>query len=166
MQLRLDDIDNMRREADDKIRNDVKEQVMNALLAANPVEVPKSLVDQEIHSMQHEAMRRMGIEDHSQAPPRENFAEAAERRVRLGLLLRQFIEDSDLHLDRERLRRRVEDICASYENSEEMVQGYLSNPRLLQQLEPMVLEEQAVDLLRERGVEKEKKVAFKDYMNH
>lgn len=165
-QLRRDVVDNMRREADDKIRNDVKEQVMEGLLAANPVEVPKSLVEQEMHTMQHEAMRRLGIEDHAQAPPRERFAEPAERRVRLGLLLRQFIEDNDLRLDPERLRQRVEEICSSYENSSEMVQTYLSNPRLMQQLEPLVLEEQAVDLLREGGVEKEKKVAFKDYMNH
>jgi len=164
-QLKADVTDNMRREADDKIRNDVKEQVMEGLLAANPVDVPRALKEQEMHAMQHEAMRRMGIEDHESAPPREQFAEAAERRVRLGLLLRQFIEDNDLKLDPGRLRQRVEDICASYENSQEMVASYLSNPQLMQQLEPLVLEEQAVDLLREKGVEKEKKVAFKDYMN-
>ncbi len=164
-QLREDVVDNMRREADEKIRNDVKEQVMEALLAANPVDVPRALQEQEMHSMQHEAMRRLGIEDHDQAPPRERFAQAAERRVRLGLLLRQFIEDSELHLDAERLRRRVEDICASYENSDEMVASYMSNPQLMQQLEPLVLEEQAVDLLREKGVENERKVAFKEYMN-
>ena len=164
-QLRKDVVENMRREADEKIRNDVKEQAMDALLDANPVDVPRALKEQEIHSMQHEAMRRMGIEDHDKAPPREHFAAAAERRVRLGLLLRQFIDDNDLRLDPERLRQRVEDICASYENSAEMVTSYLGNPQLMQQLEPLVLEEQAVDLLREKGVEKEKKVAFKDYMN-
>lgn len=164
-QLRQDVVTNMRREADDKIRNDVKEQVMEALLAANPIDVPKALMEQEIHAMQHEAMRRMGIEDHAQAPPRENFEAAAERRVRLGLLLRQFIEDKDLHVDPQRVRSRVEDICASYENSEEMVANYMSNPQLMQQLEPLVLEEQAVDLLIENGVEKEKKVGFSEYMN-
>ncbi|MDZ7644072.1 MAG: trigger factor [Woeseiaceae bacterium] len=164
-QLRSDVVDNMRREADDKIRNDVKEQVMNGLLEANPIEIPNALKEQEMHTMQHEAMRRMGIEDHDQAPPRERFAEAAERRVRLGLLLRQFIEDRELTVDPERVRKRVEDICASYENSSEMVASYLGNPQLMQQLEPLVLEEQAVDLLIENGVEEEKKVGFKDYMN-
>ena len=156
---------NMRREADDKIRSDVKEQVMDALLAANPIDVPKALIDQEAHAMQHEAMRRMGVEDHSQAPPRARFSEAAERRVRLGLLLRQLIEDQNLIVDPERVRSRVEEICASYENADEMVANYLSNPQLMQQLEPLVLEEQAVDLLVKGGVEKEKKVGFSKYMN-
>lgn len=165
-QLREDVKANMRREADDKIRNDVKEQVMGALLAANDIEIPKALKEQEMHSMQHEAMRRMGIEDHSQAPPRENFAAAAERRVRLGLLLRQFIEDSNLRVDADRVRVRVEEICSSYENSAEMVANYMSNPQVLQQLEPLVLEEQAVELLVKNGNEKEKKVGFSEYMNN
>ncbi|MGB5353233.1 MAG: trigger factor [Woeseia sp.] len=162
--LRTDVTANMRREADDKIRLSVKEQVMEALLAANPIDVPKALVDQEAHSMQHDAMRRMGIEDHAQAPPRAQFTQVAERRVRLGLLLRQYIEDNDLHVDPERVRQRVEEMCASYENSEDMVTAYMSNPQLLQQIEPMVLEEQAVELLVKNGVEKEKKVKFKDFM--
>lgn len=163
--LKQDVLENMRREADDKIRSDVKEQVMNALLQANPIEVPKALIDQEAHAMQHEAMRRMGVEDHSQAPPRSSFTEAAERRVRLGLLLRQYIEDQNLVVDAERVRSRVEEICASYENAGEMVANYLGNPQFMQQLEPLVLEEQAVELLVKGGVEKEKKVEFSKYMN-
>lgn len=137
---------------------------MEALLAANPIDVPKALKDQEAHAMQHEAMRRLGIEDHSQAPPREQFAESAERRVRLGLLLRQYIDDNDLHVDPQRLRERVEEMCASYENSSEMVNAYLGNPELLQKLEPMILEEQAVEAIIKNGKEKEKKVSFKEFM--
>ncbi|ANO53052.1 trigger factor [Woeseia oceani] len=163
--LKQDVLQNMRREVDDKVRNDVKEQVMDALLKSNPIDVPKALVDQEAHSMQHEAMRRMGVEDHSQAPPRENFKEAAERRVRLGLLLRQYLQDQKLSVDAGRVRSRVEEICASYENASEMVANYLSNPQLMQQLEPLVLEEQAVEQLVKGGTEKEKKVAFSKYMN-
>lgn len=162
--LRVDVSANMRREADEKIRGSVKEQVMESLLAANPIDVPKALIEQEAHSMQHEAMRRMGVEDHSKAPPRAQFMDNAERRVRLGLLLRQFIEDNDLHVDPQRVRQRVEEMCASYENADDMVTAYMSNPQLLQQLEPMVLEEQAVELLVKNGVEKEKKVSFKDFM--
>ncbi|MEQ8205635.1 MAG: trigger factor, partial [Woeseia sp.] len=162
--LRQDVMQNMRREADDKVRNDVKEQVMDALLKANPIDVPKALVDQEAHSMQHEAMRRMGVEDHSLAP-RENFTVPAERRVRLGLLLRQYLQDQKLSVDASRVRSRIEEICASYENPSEMVANYLSNPQLMQQLEPLVLEEQAVEQLVKGGTEKEKKVTFSKYMN-
>jgi len=164
-QLRKDVLSNMDREAADKVRSDVKEQVMEGLLAANPIEIPQALKDQEMHAMQHEAMRRMGIEDHDQAPARENFAEAAERRVRLGLLMRQYIEEQQLTVDAERVRKRVEDICSSYENAEDMVSSYLGNPQVMAQIEPLVLEEQAVERLIENGVETIREVKFGEYMN-
>jgi trigger factor len=164
-QLKKDVVENMEREATQKVRQDTKEQVMNGLLEANPIDVPKALTDQEMHTMQHEAMRQLGIEDHDQAPPRENFAEGAEKRVKIGLLLRQYIQDNALKVDADRLRERIEDMCGGYENAPEMVANYLSNPQIVAQIEPVVLEEQAIDLLIQNGVEKVKKVVFKEYMN-
>ena len=163
--LRQEVVENMQREARQKVRADVKEQTMQGLLDANPLDVPKALVHQEAQSMQHEAMRRLGIESPDQAPPVENFTEAAERRVRLGLLLRQYIQDEALSVDSERVRAHVEEMCAGYENAQDMVANYMSNPQLVGQIEPMVLEEQALDRLIENGVEKVKKVGFKEYMN-
>ena len=162
--LRSDVAQNMRREADQKIAADIKEQALEGLLDANPIEVPNSLKNQEAHSMQHEAMRRMGIEDHDKAPPQESFAEGAERRVRLSLLVHQLIDDQTIVLDQEKLKARVEELCSSYENSDEMVARYMSDPQIMSQFEPMILEEQAVDWLVENGKVKTKKVSFKEYM--
>ena len=164
-QFRTDVRDNMEREARQKVDADVREQVMNGLIEKNPIDVPQALIEEEMHSMQHEAMQRMGIEDHDQAPPMENFREAAEKRVRLGLLLRQVIAENGIKADDSDLRARVEDICAGYENSEEMVRMYMDNPQVMQQIEPMVVEQKAVEWLLENGKAKGKKVSFKEYMN-
>ena len=99
------------------------------------------------------------------APPIETFSEAAEKRVRLGLLLRRVIADNDLKVDEALVRQRVEEMCESYENSAEMVEMYMSNPQVLQQVEPMVVEQLAIDWLLENGKVKNKKISFKDYMN-
>ena len=120
-QFRQDVRENMEREARHKVKNDLREQVMTGLLEANPLEIPRTLKHQEMHSMQHEAMQRLRIDDHSKAPAIENFAAAAEKRVRLGLLLRQLIVDEKLSLDEERLRAHVEELCAGYESADEMV---------------------------------------------
>ena len=157
--------ENMERESAQKVKNDIREQVMDALLANNPIEIPKSLQHQEAHSLQHETMQRMGIEDHAMAPPIETFLEAAEKRVSLGLLLRRVIADNDLKVDEALVRQRVEEMCESYENSAEMVEMYMSNPQVLQQVEPMVVEQLAIDWLIENGKVKNKKISFKDYMN-
>jgi len=164
-QFKQDVRENMEREASDKVRADIREQVMNALVEANPIEIPNTLKHQEMHAMQHDAMRRLGIEDHDQAPPLENFAEQAEKRVKLGLLIRQVIADNQITLDQEGLRAHVESMVAGYENPDEMVDMYMGNPQILQQIEPMALEQKAVDWLLENGKVKTKKVAFTKYMN-
>ncbi len=162
--LRADIVENMEREAEQKVRSDVREQAMSGLLEANPIEVPNSLIHQEAHSMQHEAMRQFGIEDHEQAPPLDNFTEGAEKRVRLSLLIQQLVADNDIVLDADRLRERVEQICAGYEDSGAMVTNYLANPQVMSRIEPMVMEEQAVEWIIEHGVETKKKIGFKEYM--
>ncbi len=163
-QLRTDMVNNMRREADQKIAADVREQALNGLLEKNAIDVPNSLVHQEMHSMQHDAMRQLGVEDHDQAPPLETFADGAQRRVRLSLLIHQLVDDEGIVLDRDKLKSKVEELCSSYENADEMVANYMSNPQIVGQFEPMVLEQQAVDWLVGNGLEKTEKVLFKDYM--
>ncbi|MDJ0711493.1 MAG: trigger factor [Woeseiaceae bacterium] len=157
--------ENMEREAKTKVDGDIREQVMEALIENNPIDIPQAMVHDEMHTMQHEAMQRLGIEDHAQAPPMDNFREMAEKRVRLGLLLRQVISENGIVADEAAIRARVEDMCAGYENAEDMVNMYMSNPQIMQQIEPMVVEQKAIDWLLENGKVKAKKVAFKDYMN-
>ena len=48
---------------------------------------------------------------------------------------------------------------------EQMVEIYMSNPQVVQQIEPVVLEQRAVDWLVENGKVKEKKVSFTEYMD-
>ena len=162
--LRKDVRENMEREAAQRTRGDIREQAMSGLLEANPVDVPRALVEQEAHSMQHEAMRQLGIEDHSQAPPIENFRENGEKRVRLSLLVGQLIDDNNIQVDADKLKERVAQLCAGYENAEEMAATYMANPQIMSQIEPMVLEEQAVEWIVENGKKKSKKVGFQDYM--
>jgi len=157
--------ENMEREARAKVQSDIREQVMNGLLEANPIDIPQTLKHSEMHTMQHEAMRRLGIKDHDQAPPMENFAEMAEKRVRLGLLVSRVIDDQKLTADEEKIRQRVEELCSGYENADDMVRIYMSNPQVIQQIQPMVLEQQALDWLMENGKTKDRKVAFSEYMN-
>ena len=54
---------------------------------------------------------------------------------------------------------------AGYDENEEMVANYANDPRFLQQIEPMVMEEQAIEALRTKGTESSKKVGFQEYMD-
>lgn len=164
-QFMTDVRENMEREAGQKAKNDMREQVMSALLETNPLEIPNTLKHQEMHVLQKEAMERLGVEDAAMAPPLENFSEGAEKRVALGLLLRQVIVDKEITVDEALMRARVEELCAGYENADDMVNMYMSNPQIMQQIEPMVVEQQAINWIIDNGKTKDKKISFKEFMN-
>jgi trigger factor len=160
---------NMQRELTERLRATSKNNVLDALHDAYAVELPRSLVGQEVHALQHEAMRRMGIEDpehkHEQAPPAESLRPVAEKRVRLSLLVQELIRKEKLELDRERVDQRIQEISAPYEQPEEAAQFYRSNREFMNQIESAVLEEQVVDLLIATGQAKELKFGFDEFMN-
>ena len=64
---------------------------MDKLLEANPLELPRALLESEIREMQVDALRRAGVQNPRQLPPREPFEQNARRRVALGLLLNEVI---------------------------------------------------------------------------
>ena len=164
-QFKADVRENMDREAGQKVTNDIREQVMNALLESNPLDIPNTLKHQEMHALQKEAMQRLGVEDAAMAPPLDNFSEGAEKRVALGLLLRQVIVDKEITVDEAMMRTRVEEMCAGYENADDMINMYMSNPQVMQQVEPMVVEQQAINWIIDNGKSKDKKISFKEFMN-
>ena len=67
----------MRRELEQNIRSASRAQLLERLLAANPIEVPRSLVDAQVREMQIDTARRMGAKDASQMPAPEPFVEPA-----------------------------------------------------------------------------------------
>lgn len=163
--LRTEVENNMASELATKRSADIKQQVLDQLIELNPVEVPASLVDQEAHSLQHDAMKRMNVTDHADAPPRENFVPGATRRVQVGLLMQELLRSEDITLDQERVEGKMRELFAGYDDSEGLLGNYLNDPKFLQQIEPMVLEDQAIEALREKGTETSRKVSFKEYMD-
>jgi len=142
---------NMEREAGAMILADVKRQVMEHMLEANPIGIPAALTDREAASLRSEALRKLGVTDESaddpRVPPIDAYRDAAERRVRLSLLVGAVIEENGLTVDRERVKDKVDEICAPYDKPEEFKKLYFQNPQLLEQVESVVLEEQVVEWL-------------------
>jgi trigger factor len=162
--LRAEVRSNMERELEERLKAETKRRVLDALLDVNGIDVPRALVEQEISNLQAEAMRRLGTEDPEQAPSREHFQDSAERRVALGLLVQEVVQEHGIEVDRERVDRRINELVAPYEKPEEVAQIYRSNRELLAQLESGVLEDQVVDYVLEHAKTKDKSVAFKEFM--
>lgn len=155
---------NMQRELDERLRAERKSRTLDALLAANPITVPSALVDDEIKELTNDAMRRMGIDDPEQAPPRERFEEYARKRVALGLLVQELIREKGIEIDNQRVDARIDELVAPYEQPEEAARLYRNNRELLEQVQSQVLEEQVVDHLIENGRPTEKHMSFAEFM--
>ncbi len=157
--------DNMRRELAQNVRGRVKQQLLDQLLAANPLEVPKALVDGQVRERQIDTARRIGARDASQIPPPEPFVEPARRRVALGLLIGEIIQARGIQLDRAKVEERLAEMAATYPDPDSILKAYQQNPEALRQVEAMVLEDQVIDHLLERANVTEQPSTFKDLMN-
>jgi trigger factor len=162
--LRTDVRTNMERELKERLRAEAKTRVFDALIKVNEVKVPRTLLEQEIQSLQADALRQMGSTDPKQAPPRERFEGIGARRVMIGLLIQELLKQHKLKLDAARVEQRVKELAAPYEKPDEAAQFYRSNRGMMSQIEASVLEDQVVDFLLERASSKKTSMSFKDFM--
>jgi trigger factor len=166
--LRTEVSTNMTRELTQAVKAKVKDQVIEGLLEANDVEIPKALIAQEIEVLRKQAMQRFaGQMDEKNMPelPADMFEEQAKRRVKVGLLLGEVIKVNELKVDENKVNELIASAASAYEDPKEVIEYYASNKELNQQMQNVALEEQAVELLLESAKVKSKKASFKDIMN-
>lgn len=159
---------NMTRELTQAVKAKVKEQVIEGLLAGHELGLPSALVAQEVDVLRQQAMQRFqGQMDPKNLPelPSEMFKEQAERRVKIGLLLGEVIKVNELKVDNAKVDELIATAASAYEDPKEVVEYYANNKELMQQMQNVALEEQAVELLVEKAAVKNKKASFKDIMN-
>jgi trigger factor len=143
--------ESLEREVAGRIQGEVRRQIMEQLIAANPVDLPSVLVSREAGNLQAEGMRNLGIKDANEAPPLAAYTEIAERRVRLGLVIGAVIREQGIKVDAERVRQKLDEICRPYDRPDEARKIYLQNPELMAQVENVVIEDQVLGWLAERA---------------
>jgi trigger factor len=157
--------DNMERELGEAVRARLKKQVMDGLMTANPIDLPKTMVETQVRELQIEAARRMGARDASQIPPAENFQDAARRRVALTLIVGEVIRVADIRVDQAQVSARFEDLAAQFPDPAQAIQTYRTNPQLHRQMEAAVLEDQVVEWVVQRAQISDTPASFKELMN-
>lgn len=147
-QLKIDIRKNMERELRNAVRGRVKTQVMDALVASHDLDVPKALVSGEVGRLRQQMFQQFGGAkiDPSMLPD-ELFREQAERSVKLGLIVREILQQHNVKVDEDKVRARVEEIAEQYEQPAEVVQWFYGNREQLEQVQGGVLEDQVVELV-------------------
>jgi len=158
---------NLQREVSGRVKARNKEAVMDALVKHAELDVPNALIAQDTERLaeitrQDMAARGMNVKD---VPfPPELFKDKAERRVRLGLILSQLVNDNNLQAQPEQVKAQIEDFAQSYEDPREVLKYYYSDRRRLAEVEALVLEENVVNYVLGLSKTSSKDIAFDELM--
>ena len=144
---------NMERELRNAVEAYVKNQVMDAIVAAHTeLELPSALIGQEISAMRQQMFQQFGGAapqdlDLTTILPDEMFSEQAERRVKLGLVVAEMISQYELSAEPAKVREAIEDIASTYQDPEEVINWYYSENEQLAGIESRVLEDAVTEKL-------------------
>ncbi|UXZ98357.1 trigger factor [Pseudomonas phytophila] len=153
---------NMERELRQAIKSKVKNQVMDGLLAANPIEVPKALLENEVNRLRVQAVQQFGGNIKPDQLPAELFEEQAKRRVELGLIVAEVVKQFDLKPDDTRVREMIQEMASAYQEPEQVVAWYYKNEQQMNEVRSVVLEEQVVDTVLQKASVTEKSVSYEE----
>ena len=145
--LRTETRHNMERELEYVTEIKVKQQILEALLKANPLSVPSSLVEQETQQLLKTRQREFQ-NTNLQA---DLFKEEARNRVKLGFLIGELVLRHQFQVQPEQVRQMVERIALAYEDTESVVNEYYADEQRLKEVESIVLENKIVSWLLERA---------------
>ncbi|MBL8482127.1 MAG: trigger factor [Rhodocyclaceae bacterium] len=159
---------NLGREIRKRVQARVKQQAMDALLAVTPLTVPKALVEEESQLLadnMRKDMQGRGM-DVSKIPIEPAwFAENAERRVKLGLIIAEVLKNNqDLHAKPEQIRAMVQEQAQSFEQPEELVRWYYAERQRLGPIEAVVLEDNVVEWVTRHAQTVDKPISFDELM--
>ncbi|WP_280539410.1 trigger factor [Chromohalobacter sp. 11-W] len=160
--FRADVQKNMEHELSQAVTNRVKQQALEALQQANDIPVPQSLIQQETEGLKRQAAQQFGLGedfDVSQLPD-ELFADQAKKRVQVGLLLAEVVKVNELDASDDEIKARVEELAQQYQQPEQVVEHYLKNEDMKNQVKSSVLEDKAVDKLLEQAQVKDVEMSY------
>jgi trigger factor len=160
---------NLEREVRTRVLARNKAAVMDALVAAAQLELPKALVANELERLTgaaREDLKKRGIKDaETVSLPQDLFQAQAERRVRLGLVVAELVRTHNLQAKPEQLQAHIEEMSQSYEKPAEVMRWYLSDRSRMAEVEAMVIEKNVTEFVLSRAKVTPKSMAFDELMN-
>jgi trigger factor len=139
---------NIDKEVAKRIKQGVKDQVMDGLLATAKFDVPRALLDAEIERMQQQALadlKQRGMTTQNLSLPPDLFVERATRRLKLSILVTELVKRDNLMPRPEQVRKVIEEHAESFEQPEQLVRWYYGDPSRLAEVEALVMEDNVVE---------------------
>lgn len=136
-------------------RQKVKRQLLDALDSSYQFESPSKLVDAEFNNIWtqitkelEQAGRTFADEETTEEEAKADYRKLAERRVRLGLVLSEIGQQSNVEVTEQELQRALYDQVRRYPGQEKQIYDFFKgNPDAVASLRAPIFEEKVVDQL-------------------
>jgi trigger factor len=141
---------NMSREMNQALKSKLKNRLLNAYLELNTFDVPTALVTEELGRLKQQALQQFGGGNENLDPsilPDEMFQDQAVKRVQVGLLAAEIIQQNEFKAGEEKVQALVEEMAQGYQDPQEFIDHYMNNTEQRSQLDGVVLEDQVVEHL-------------------
>lgn len=161
---------NVSREVNRRVAEKNKAAVMDALLAVTEFDVPAALVQEETGRMMQDARQNFINQgfDAKQLPelPADMFTEQATRRVKLGLILAQLVEEQQLQPTNDDIRDIVAEFAESYEDPAEVIEWYMGDAERQQGPAALATEAKVVEFVLGKAKVTDKALSFDEVMGN
>jgi trigger factor len=141
---------NMSREMNQALKSKLKNRLLNAYLELNTFDVPTALVTEELGRLKQQALQQFGGGNENLDPsilPDEMFQDQAVKRVQVGLLAAEIIQQNEFKAGEEKVKALVQEMAQGYQDPQEFIDYYMNNTEQRSQLDGVVLEDQVVEHL-------------------
>ena len=165
--MRVEVRQNVEREVNKRVEARLKQQALDALLGATPLELPKALVAQETQVLVQRAaadLQARGVRIEKLPLDPQAFEAAAKRRVALGLIIAELARAEKLQPKPAQVRALIEQEAASYESPAEVVKWFYMQPQRLSEMEGLALEGNVVAWVLAKAKAVDKPVPFDELM--
>jgi trigger factor len=157
---------NLEREMKAALQKKQKTEILQVLFENNTVALPQVMVDAELNELlkpYKEAAEKQNA-DLDDPELDKTLTEEAKRRVTLSLILGKIISDNQLQPDSSRIKTMIEEIASGYEDPSALIEWYFSDKTRLQQIQQVVLEDQAVEWVMDQAKITDQSLTFSELM--
>ena len=159
---------NMGRELEAAIKNQIKQQVMDNLSKVHDFLLPHDVVQREISALKNQMLSQFQMPQ-GQAPqldlPDALFQDQAEQRVKVGLVINEIIVKHEMQADTALVDEQLKTIAEPYDEPDQVIEWYRSNPEQMQNVEMGVLEDQVVNLILDQSAIEEVVASYADVLS-
>ena len=153
---------------DSSLKTKTKQRIFDAFETANQIDIPQSMILAEANNLRKNSAQQMGLEIEKLQDdqfPLETFKENALKRVRLGVLINKLIEENDIKVDNDTLKKEIEQKSKSFKDPDQYVNWIYGNEDQLKNIESLVLEDKVAMFLEEKSKSENEELSFEEVVS-